>query len=46
MVISLCSNIVYFDLVCRTICSSRLMYSAKALRPGVVSEQVVSGRLF
>ena len=36
----------YLGLFCRTIFSSRLMYSAKALRPGAVSEQVVSGRLF
>ena len=36
----------YLGLFCRTICSSRLMYSAKAFRPAAVSEQVVSGRLF
>jgi hypothetical protein len=36
----------YLGLFCRTIFSSRLMYSAKALRPGAVSEQVVRGRLF
>ena len=42
----ICVQKIYFGLFCRTICSSRLMYSAKALRPAAVSEQVVSGRLF
>lgn len=36
----------YFGLFCRTICSNRAMYSAKAFRPAAVREQVVSGRLF
>jgi hypothetical protein len=36
----------YLGLVCWIICSSKLMYVAKALWPAGVNPQVVSGRLF